>query len=55
MLDLIDPVADSLLATATAPSPTSKHKTLQLYNLDVVVELKYTGTLSFKWGFEWEK
>ncbi|PCH44081.1 hypothetical protein WOLCODRAFT_76224 [Wolfiporia cocos MD-104 SS10] len=50
-----DPDSGSLLATATAPSATSKHKTVQLHNPDVVVELKYTGTLTFKWGFKWEE
>ena len=39
----------------SAPGPTSKHKTLQLYNPDLIVELKYTGTISFKWGFKWEE
>ncbi|OBZ65263.1 hypothetical protein A0H81_14779 [Grifola frondosa] len=54
-IDVYDPVSDSLLATATAPNATSKHKTLQLYNPDIVVELKYTGTISFRWSFTWEE
>ena len=49
-----DPLSEALLASATAPSATSKHKTLQLYNPSNVVELKYTGTLSFRWSFKWE-
>ncbi|KAI0955322.1 hypothetical protein AcW1_006938 [Taiwanofungus camphoratus] len=49
-----DPLSKSLLASATAPSATSKHKTLQLHNPDTVVELKSTGTLSFRWSFKWE-
>ncbi|KAH9829983.1 uncharacterized protein C8Q71DRAFT_788121 [Rhodofomes roseus] len=53
-IELYDPLSTSLLATATAPLATSKQKTIQLYNPDAVVELKYTGTLSFKWGFKWE-
>ncbi|CCL98557.1 uncharacterized protein FIBRA_00557 [Fibroporia radiculosa] len=52
---LHDPTADTVLATATAPSAVSKHKTLQLHNPDAVIELKYTGTLSFKWTFKWEE
>ncbi|KAI0657913.1 hypothetical protein C8Q70DRAFT_918525 [Cubamyces menziesii] len=54
-IELIDPLSESVLATVTAPSPTSKHKTIQLFNPDLVVELKYTGTIHFKWGFKWEE
>ncbi|KAH9926333.1 uncharacterized protein BXZ73DRAFT_103014 [Epithele typhae] len=36
------------------PSPTNKHKTVQLYNPDIVVELKFSGMISFKWSFKWE-
>ncbi|KZT07374.1 uncharacterized protein LAESUDRAFT_724832 [Laetiporus sulphureus 93-53] len=54
IVNVYDPTTDSLLVTATAPLATSKHKTLQLHNPSVVVELKYTGTLTFKWGFKWE-
>ncbi|KAI0666872.1 hypothetical protein C8Q78DRAFT_983503 [Trametes maxima] len=54
-IEILDPLSESVLATVTAPSPTSKHKTLQLYNPDLIVELKYTGTLHFKWGFKWEE
>lgn len=50
-----DPMSESLLASATAPSPVSKLKTLELYNPTSVVELKYTGTLSFRWSFKWEE
>ncbi|KAI0742057.1 hypothetical protein C8Q80DRAFT_1274377 [Daedaleopsis nitida] len=53
-IEVYDPLSESLLATVSAPSPTSKHKTLQLYNPDIIVELKYTGTISFRWGFKWE-
>lgn len=52
---VLDPMSESLLATATAPASTSKHKTLELYNPSTVVELKYTGTLSFRWSFKWEE
>ncbi|KAI0763834.1 hypothetical protein BD413DRAFT_202538 [Trametes elegans] len=54
-IEMLDPLSESVLATVTAPSPTSKHKTLQLYNPDSVVELKYTGTIHFKWSFKWEE
>lgn len=54
-MSLADPLSESVLATVTAPSATNKHKTLQLYNPDLVVELKYTGTIHFKWGFKWEE
>ncbi|KZT64601.1 hypothetical protein DAEQUDRAFT_732458 [Daedalea quercina L-15889] len=54
-IEVYDPLSTSLLATASAPHAASKHKTVQLYNPDAVVELKYTGTLSFKWGFKWEE
>ncbi|KIJ65109.1 hypothetical protein HYDPIDRAFT_88706 [Hydnomerulius pinastri MD-312] len=50
-----DPISEALLASATAPSATTKHKTLELYNPSKVVELKYTGTLSFRWTFKWEE
>lgn len=53
-VDVYDPVAESKLITAAAPNATSKHKTLQLFNPDAVVEFKYTGTISFKWAFKWE-
>lgn len=52
---LADPLSESTLASVSAPSATSKHKTLQLHNPDSVVELKSTGTLSFKWSFKWEE
>ena len=50
-----DTLSESLLATVSAPSATNKHKTLQLHNPDILVELKFTGTLTFKWGFQWEE
>ena len=50
-----DPISESLLITATSPSPTNKFKTLELCNPTMVVELKYTGTLSFRWSFKWEE
>jgi hypothetical protein len=48
-------MSESLLITATAPSSTSKVKILELCNPTSVVELKYTGTISFRWGFKWEE
>ncbi|TFY78489.1 hypothetical protein EWM64_g5524 [Hericium alpestre] len=53
-INVFEPLSESLLASATAPSATSKHKTVELYNPEQVVELKSIGTLSFKWGFKWE-
>ena len=50
-----DPLSESLLASVTAPSATSKHKTIELHNPSIVVELKYTGTITFKWRFKWEE
>ncbi|PPQ90776.1 hypothetical protein CVT25_010165 [Psilocybe cyanescens] len=54
-IEVYDPMSESLLATASALSPTSKVKTLELCNPTSVVELKYTGTLSFRWAFKWEE
>ena len=51
----LDPMSESLLATATAPSPVNKVKTIELCNPTSVVEIKYTGTLSFRWSFKWEE
>ncbi|KAL9713695.1 hypothetical protein Ac2012v2_003306 [Leucoagaricus gongylophorus] len=53
-IEVYDPLSESLLVTATAPSATSKTKILELKNPTQIVELKYTGTISFKWGFKWE-
>ena len=50
-----DSLSEGLLATVSAPNATSKHKTVQLHNPDSIVELKHTGTLTFKWGFKWEE
>lgn len=47
-------MTESLLVKATAPSATSKTKILELYNPTSTVELKYTGTLTFRWSFKWE-
>ncbi|KAF9462900.1 hypothetical protein BDZ94DRAFT_1164867 [Collybia nuda] len=52
--EVYDPLSESLLITATAPTATSKYKTLELCNPTIIVELKYTGTLSFRWSFKWE-
>jgi hypothetical protein len=53
-IQLVDPLSQAIFAAATSPSPTSKSKTIELYNPPAVVELRYTGTISFKWGFKWE-
>lgn len=54
-IEVYDPISESLLASATSPSATSKHKTIELYNPTKVIELKYTGTLTFRWSFKWEE
>lgn len=54
-IEVYDPLSESLLVTATAPSATSKTKVLELNNPTQIVELKYTGTISFRWGFKWEE
>ncbi|KAF8817519.1 hypothetical protein BYT27DRAFT_7247391 [Phlegmacium glaucopus] len=54
-IEVYDPMSESLLATAAAPSATSKFKTVELCNPTSIVELKYTGTLSFRWAFKWEE
>lgn len=54
-IEVYDPLSQSLLITASAPSATSKTKVLQLHNPSAAVELKYTGRISFRWGFKWEE
>ncbi|KAH8986878.1 hypothetical protein EDB92DRAFT_1948914 [Lactarius akahatsu] len=54
-INLFDPMSQSMLASATAPHASSKHKTIELHNPTQVVEFKSTGTLVFKWGFTWEE
>ncbi|KAF7321450.1 hypothetical protein MKEN_00665500 [Mycena kentingensis (nom. inval.)] len=53
-MEMYDPLSQALLATATAPSPTSKTKVLELINPSATVELRYTGTISFRWSFSFE-
>jgi len=53
-IEVYDPMSESLLATATAPSASSKTKTIELYNPTILVEMRHTGTLSFRWSFKWE-
>jgi len=54
-IEVYDPMSESLLATAAAPAAISKFKTIELCNPTSIVELKYTGTLSFRWSFKWEE
>ncbi|KAF8159634.1 hypothetical protein B0H34DRAFT_655404 [Crassisporium funariophilum] len=54
-IEVYDPMSEALLVTASAPSPASKVKSLELCNPTSVVELKFTGTLSFRWSFKWEE
>ncbi|KAK0497310.1 hypothetical protein EDD18DRAFT_1161552 [Armillaria luteobubalina] len=53
-VEVYDFMSESLLVTATAPSASSKTKVLELYNPTTTLELKYTGTLTFRWNFKWE-
>ncbi|KAJ6602179.1 hypothetical protein B0H10DRAFT_2167356 [Mycena sp. CBHHK59/15] len=53
--EVYDPLSEALLVTATAPAASSKIKFLELCNPTMTVELKYTGTLSFRWSFKWEE
>ncbi|CAK5281428.1 unnamed protein product [Mycena citricolor] len=53
-IEIYDRESEALLVTATAPSAASKTKVLELCNPTSTVELRYTGTLSFRWGFKWE-
>lgn len=52
-ISLLDPSTHATLSTTTSPSPTSKSKTIELFNPPAVIELRYTGTLSFRWKFTW--
>jgi hypothetical protein len=52
---LTDYLSQALLITVSAPTSTSKVKILELCNPTQAVELKYTGTLSFRWHFKWEE
>ncbi|KAI0690208.1 hypothetical protein BC835DRAFT_1365514 [Cytidiella melzeri] len=54
-INVYEPLSGSLLASATAPNATSKVKSIELHNPSHSVELKYTGTMTFKWRFEWEE
>ncbi len=51
----LDFTSQSLLCSATAPNASSKVKILELFNPSMTVELKYTGTLSFRWAFKFEE
>ncbi|KAF8631893.1 hypothetical protein AX15_002154 [Amanita polypyramis BW_CC] len=54
-VEVYDPMSEALLAAAMGPAASSKHKTLELYNPTIAIELKYTGTLAFRWSFKWEE
>ncbi|EKM81872.1 hypothetical protein AGABI1DRAFT_36383 [Agaricus bisporus var. burnettii JB137-S8] len=54
-IEIYDPLSESLLITATSPSVSSKTKILELKNPTHTLELRYTGTISFRWGFKWEE
>ncbi|CAE7124972.1 unnamed protein product [Rhizoctonia solani] len=54
-INIFDHLSDSLLATVTASNATSKNKVIELHNPTILVELNFTGRLSFKWNFVWEE
>ncbi|KAF8317173.1 hypothetical protein DL93DRAFT_2077390 [Clavulina sp. PMI_390] len=51
---LWDPVSEAMLATVMGLSPTAKTKTITLHDPEIPVQLSFSGTMSFKWTFEWE-
>ncbi|KAH7875132.1 uncharacterized protein C8R40DRAFT_1170753 [Lentinula edodes] len=53
-VSLYDFITQSVLVTATAPSPTGKVKIIELQNPSVPVEFKASGTFSVKWAFSWK-
>lgn len=53
-INVSDPISGSLLIRGSSPNPTSRHKTLELFNPSIVVELKDVGKVSFRWSFKWE-
>ncbi|TFY61486.1 hypothetical protein EVG20_g7041 [Dentipellis fragilis] len=53
-INVYEPLSEALLASASAPGATSKHKTIELFNPSLSVPLDSVGTLSFKWAFSWE-
>ncbi|KEP55202.1 hypothetical protein V565_007080 [Rhizoctonia solani 123E] len=54
-INIFDHLSDSLLATVTALNATSKNKVIELHNPTIIIELNFTGRLSFKWNFVWEE
>ncbi|CUA78125.1 hypothetical protein RSOLAG22IIIB_02743 [Rhizoctonia solani] len=54
-INIFDHLSDSLLATVTAQTATSKNKVIELHNPTIMIELNFTGRLSFKWNFVWEE
>ncbi|KAG9042955.1 hypothetical protein FS837_010203, partial [Tulasnella sp. UAMH 9824] len=56
LYDLWDPLSDSLLATMAANKETlGKRRAIHLYNPPAEVELSFTGTINFRWQFQWEE
>ncbi|KAG8713851.1 hypothetical protein FRC08_012717 [Ceratobasidium sp. 394] len=53
-VNIFDALSDSLLATVTAANATSKNKVIELHNPTILIDLTFTGRLSFKWEFKWE-
>ncbi|KZT59885.1 hypothetical protein CALCODRAFT_421145, partial [Calocera cornea HHB12733] len=53
-MSIFDPLTQALLCTVKGTNPMAKQKTIELFNPNVTVSFQYTGTLTFKWSFEWE-
>ncbi|KZP01714.1 hypothetical protein CALVIDRAFT_594408 [Calocera viscosa TUFC12733] len=53
-MSIFDPLTDALLCTVKGTNPLAKQKTIELFNPNVTVSFQQTGTLTFKWTFEWE-
>ena len=41
----VDPLSESILATASGENPTSKKKIIELHNPTVKIDLTFTGTM----------
>ena len=51
----IDAHSDGLLATLRAnPVTANKKRMIELHNPSALVDLNFTGSMSFKWQFDWE-
>jgi len=53
LFGVYEPLSDSLLA-AIGSSSNNKAKVIELFNPNAIIQIKYVGTLSFRWSFQWE-